>query len=299
MSKRSRCFGLLVCLGLGAVRVAAAPADIEDLKNYYETTRPPQVQLLVEQSRDASVFTTLQVPAILAALKHQLERGAWANLSAADRGRLVDILNDPNMRFIYTGLQSSMTITAGGQTIDANTVKFHQDGWYSSGFGAEARSPHVIARIILHELGHVYHERYNYLPRPGPTKEWFPNALENQLPAEPFTPEAIQALTQLLNGKSNDAGSEISGHWRRDDSHVVFFAGSGGSVTGTIVTLTPHLANCGFSVGEQTFVLSQTGPGSYTGKIKWRSSDGRFWWQDVIMIVRGDEMTGGGHWVRE
>lgn len=90
----------------------------------------------------------------------------------------------------------------------------------------------------------------------------------------------------------------IAGVWRRDDGHEVRFAGSGNSVTGTIVTLTPHLQACHFTQGEVTFELRQTGPNTYQGRIKWRSTDGSSWWQDVTMVVQGNRMTGGGNWVR-
>jgi len=204
---------VLVCLGLIAAGAAAAPVDTGDFKDYYETAQRPRVQLVAEQGRDAGVFAELQVPTILAALKYQLDKGTWAKLVRADRQRLLDCLNDSNLKFIYTGLQSSMATAAGGQTIDANTVKFNQDGWYSSGGGGVARSPFDIAKIIIHELGHVYQERYNYLPRPGPTKEWFPNELEEQLPADLFTPEALRDLAKILNRQTDGPCSDLSGPW--------------------------------------------------------------------------------------
>ncbi|NLI47055.1 MAG: hypothetical protein GX414_08105 [Acidobacteria bacterium] len=215
MINGSRCTLLLVCLCLITAGAAAAPApaDTEAFKEYYESATPPRVQLVAEQGRDAGVFVELQVPTILAALKYQLDKGIWAKLARADRQRLVDCLNDSNLRFIYTGLQSSMAMAAGGQTIDANTVKFNQDGWYSSGGGGEARSPLAIAKIIIHELGHVYQERFNYLPRPGPTKEWFPNELEDQLPADMFTPEALRELAKILTRETDGPCSDISGAW--------------------------------------------------------------------------------------
>ncbi|HOB54297.1 MAG TPA: hypothetical protein PK176_10345 [Acidobacteriota bacterium] len=203
----------LVCLCLIAAGAAAAPVDTDAIKEYYESATRPRVQLVAEQGRDAGVFAELQVPTILAALKYQLDKGTWSNLARADRQRLVDCLNDSNLKFIYTGLQSSMAMAAGGQTIDANTVKFNQDGWYSSGGGGEARSALAIAKIIIHELGHVYQERYNYLPRPGPTKEWFPNELEEQLPADMFTPEALRELAKILNRETDGPCSDISGSW--------------------------------------------------------------------------------------
>lgn len=213
MINRFRSTLVLVCLGLIAAGAAAAPLDTEAIKDYYDSATPPRVQLVAEQGRDAGVFAELQVPTILAALKYQLDKGTWTKLARADRQRLLDCLNDSNLKFIYTGLQSSMAMAAGGQTIDANTVKFNQDGWYSSGGGGEARSSLAIAKIIIHELGHVYQERYNYLPRPGPTKEWFPNELEEQLPADLFTPEALRELAKILNRQTDGPCSDLSGAW--------------------------------------------------------------------------------------
>jgi hypothetical protein len=213
MQHRCRLLWALAGLLAGMVAVAASPAVDEDLKDYYETAKPPKMQLVADQGRDAGVFTELQVPAILAALKYQLDKGTWATLARADRKRLLDILDDPNMKLIYTGLQSSMAVAAGGQTIDADTVKINQDGWYSSGGGGVPRSSFDIAKIILHELGHVYHERYNYLPRPGPTKEWFPNELESQLPASLFTAEAIRDLSKILSGDTGGPCGDLSGSW--------------------------------------------------------------------------------------
>jgi len=213
MVKVSRSTLTLVCLGLIAAGAAAVPVDTEDFKDYYETAQRPRVQLVAEQGRDAGVFAELRVPTILAAIKYQLDTGTWAKLSRADRKRLVACLDDPNLKFIYTGKQSSMAMAAGGQVIDANTVKFNQDGWYSSGAGGEARGTYDIAKIIIHELGHVYQERYNYLPRPGPTKEWFPEELEEQLPADLFTPEALRELAKILNKETDGPCSDISGSW--------------------------------------------------------------------------------------
>ena len=213
---RNRCKILWALAGLLAAMAAvgASPTVDEDLKDYYETAKPPKMQLVAAEGRDAGVFTELQVPAILAALKYQLDQGAWSNLARADRKRLLDILDDPGMKLIYTGLQSSLATAAGGQTIDASTVKINQDGWYSSGGGGVPRSSFDIAKIILHELGHVYQERYNYLPRPGSTKEWFPEELEKQLPASLFTPETIHALTKVLNRDTGGPCNDISGSWQ-------------------------------------------------------------------------------------
>jgi hypothetical protein len=213
MKNGSRIASMLVCLCLIAAGAAAAPVDTQAIKEYYESATPPRVQLVAEQGRDAGVFAELQVPTILAALKYQLDKGTWTKLSRADRQRLLDCLNDPNLIFIYTGLQSSMAMAAGAQVIDANTVKFNQDGWYSSGGGGVARTSFDIAKIIIHELGHVYQERYNYLPRPGPTKEWFPEELETQLPADLFTPESLQEITKILNRQTDGPCSDLSGSW--------------------------------------------------------------------------------------
>jgi hypothetical protein len=104
--------------------------------------------------------------------------------------------------------------------------------------------------------------------------------------------------TSLTGPEPPPASGDISGSWRRGDGHVVNFSGSGATVTGTIVTLTPVLTNCGFTKGETTFKLQHKEPGKYTGQIKWRSPGGQSWWQDVTMTVSGERMTGGGDWVR-
>ena len=69
MRNRSRRFWTLAFLLADIAAVAAAPAVEEDLKSYYETAKPPKIQLVAELGRDAGVFTELQIPAVLAASK--------------------------------------------------------------------------------------------------------------------------------------------------------------------------------------------------------------------------------------
>jgi hypothetical protein len=67
----------------------------------------------------------------------------------------------------------------------------------------------------------------------------------------------------------------------------VSFTGGGVEYSGTIVTLTRFQRDLGFNVGEETFRQKRVTPDTYAGKIKYRDSTGRQWWQDITLQVRG------------
>ncbi|MFN8443721.1 MAG: vWA domain-containing protein [Caldilineaceae bacterium] len=200
-----------------------AVAQAKTIEEFYQTETAPQPQLSTEMDRDAKVFQELKVPAILAALKYDLTAGSWPKLSESERKQLLSILNDSKLKIIYTGQQSSLAHSSGGQTIDKNTIKFHQDGFYAQG---APRSSYELAKIILHELGHVHQERYNTLPRPLRTKEWFPEELETQLLPDHFTAEVIDKLTKQLAGSEPETPDTQSGN-SSAQSVVILFDASG------------------------------------------------------------------------
>ncbi|MBI3926632.1 MAG: hypothetical protein HY319_13910 [Armatimonadetes bacterium] len=176
------------------------PAAGNPVIDYYQTKTLPRAQWSLEEPvRDAKELGILQIPAIVAILKCELATGNWPKTSLADRKQLVAILNDPKMKFVYTGRQSTLAHASGAQAIDKTTCLFHQDGFF---LATEPREAHVIARHILHEVGHVHQLRHNYLPRPGSTKEWFPEELEAQLSPSNFMPEKVAEVTAFLEGRS-------------------------------------------------------------------------------------------------
>ena len=183
----------------------------EGLMDWYESNAktPPYPQMRAEMQRDKDVFQRLRIPAILAILSHELSEGRWTDLAQEDRKRLLDILHDPKLQLVYTGKQSLLAHSSGAQTIDKNLVKLHQEGLFRRG---EPLPPHQIARHLLHELAHVYHLRHNWAPRPGRTKEWWPEELEKQLSARNFASECAAQMDRFLTGDKVDYGY-FGGEW--------------------------------------------------------------------------------------
>lgn len=215
--------GLLAFLLL-MVWFGAAVAQTQTAEEFYQKETAPQPQLTTEMARDANVFQDLKIPAVLAMLNYDLTNGAWPKLSQTQRKELLSILNDPALKIIYTGQQSTLSHSSGGQTIDKTTIKFHQDGFYVQG---APRTPYELAKIILHEVGHVHQERFNTLPRPLRTKEWFPEELETQLLPEHFTKEAIDKLAKQLAGDDKDAANTPPDDPNAPASVVILFDASG------------------------------------------------------------------------
>jgi hypothetical protein len=197
---------LLVAPAARAADPASNPA-LNDLSHFYDTYKNPlpATKLKTEEGVDPAVFNQLQIPALLAAIKFHVREGKWSNLSYADRMKIAASLDDPNLQLIYTGRQSLLAHSSGGQTIDRNTIKFHQDGWYLNG---APKSSHEIAKVILHELGHIYQKRHVTGADWNPFKERFPNGLEPELPGNLFTEETVQGLTELIkNLQANNGAS--------------------------------------------------------------------------------------------
>lgn len=215
--------GLLAFLLL-MVWFGAAVAQTQTVEEFYQKETAPQPQLTTEMARDAKVFQDLKIPAVLAMLNYDLTNGAWPKLSQTQRKELLSILNDPALKIIYTGQQSTLSHSSGGQTIDKTTIKFHQDGFYVQG---APRTPYELAKIILHEVGHVHQERFNTLPRPLRTKEWFPEELETQLLPDHFTKEAIDKLAKQLAGDDKDAATTPPDDPNAPESVVILFDASG------------------------------------------------------------------------
>lgn len=202
----------------------AAGAQSQSVEEFYQRETPPQPQLTADMARDANVFQELKIPAVLAMLNYDLTNGGWPKLSQAQRKELLSILNDPTLQIIYTGQQSTLSHSSGGQTIDKSTIKFHQDGFYLQG---APRTPYELAKIILHEVGHVHQERFNTMPRPLRTKEWFPEELETQLLPDHFTPEAMAKLAKQLAGSDQETTNTQPEDPNAPPSVVLLFDASG------------------------------------------------------------------------
>jgi hypothetical protein len=193
---------IILCIALAALGCAglARPASMppRTLEEFYELNTRPGMTLAAEDQAGAGVLKQLQVPTVLALLKYELVEGSWPALDPADRARLITILEDPGLRLIYRDRQADpgFALVTGCQTIDGNTVYCYPEAWLNS--SRESRGPYEIARIVLHELGHVYHERYNWLPRPLGSDEWFPDALAGMLSPANFTPERVAQLERLF-----------------------------------------------------------------------------------------------------
>jgi len=258
--------------------------------DWYETFEkmPPHPNMQVEMSRDSEIFTELNIPAILAILNHELSEGNWQELQSDDRKRILDILNDPNLVFIYTGKQSVVAHSSGAQTIDKITVKFNQDGWFHLG---SPMSYHRIAKHILHELAHVDQERNNYFGRPLNTKEWWPDELENMLPEEKFTAEQVTNMADFLSKYSN-----LQGSWIGCDGRVVEFKLEGSEYVGRYTSLA-NLGDYGFKLNEVGYSATRTTEGTYKGKVKWRYTSGKQHWVNMTITVTGDSYsdTGSDH----
>src|SRR5690349_15484713 len=128
------------------------PAFAQDeIKDYYAHNTGPRVNLTTDPGAESSVYNQLDIRAILGIVKFELAKGTWPELSRGERDGLLSIIDDPNLKFVYTGKQSTLAHSSGGQTIDKNTVKIHQDGFYVNG---APRSPDQLGKILLHEMGH-------------------------------------------------------------------------------------------------------------------------------------------------
>lgn len=107
-------------------------------------------------------------------------------------------------------------------------------------------------------------------------------------------------LSVMFDGNSAPGGQEpaaLDGLWERSDGHRVTFISTGnGRYIGQIETLGSACERAGFMVGETTFQLLMESPARYTGRIKWRSSDGREWWENVVLTLNGRTMNGAGVW---
>jgi hypothetical protein len=209
------------------------------LDNEYCT---PQPQLVVtsQQAADASVFTTLQMPAILAVLNYELATSAWPNLSSgfdapglggSQPGQLAGlpstaqvqqairaILNDPALTMIYTGKQSTLPESAGAQVIDDHTVLINQEGLY---FQGAPLSSYTIAQHVIHELGHVFQQRNwtsaHLLLSTQASKEELPDQLETGLLPDNFAPDQIAQVTKYLTNARS-----IAGTWSSDYGDITF-----------------------------------------------------------------------------
>lgn len=150
-------------------RVEAAESDAQA---WYREGRgmPPQVQMVTDDpARDGSVFRDLQVPEILAQLKHDVATNKTPDIGASDRSNLLAILDDPNMRLVFTGKQSLLAHSTGGQAIDKNTVNISAEGFFRQ--GAPKPLPEIAA-ILLHEIGHVSQIRNNLFNLPWAQESW-------------------------------------------------------------------------------------------------------------------------------
>jgi len=151
---------------------------------------------------------------------------------------------------------------------------------------------------------------YDDIPTPTPTPTPTATPTATSTPTHTPTPTATSTPTHTPTATATPAVTrtptpesrlgELAGQWERQDGHIVRFSGSGNSYKGYIVKLTPFLEACGFKKGEQTFDLTRIDLNTYKGKIKWRSTDGKEWWEEVTVTVTGNSMqdTAGGSWNR-
>jgi len=267
---------------------------------YQNTSFPlPRPILTAEMERDRNIFSELQIPAILALIKFDMAAGSWPKLSAAERQALLDILDDPDLELIFSGKQSLRPASAGGQVLNRNQVQFNQEGFYFSGV---PRSPYEIARIILHELGHIHQERHNWLPRPGLTKEWFPNSLEAQLEETLFSQEEVARMKSYMEQR---AYSDISGTWWLSGGGTFEIQQSGSEISWTLSIPNRKIKHFGQGtyrngVFNGSFVDSSNPGGLHEGEYKnWKiSADGRTICGDVRWWAIGDSTqtrsAGGG-----
>lgn len=184
---------------------------------------PPNPKMQVEDDRFLDTFIDLKISEILSALKYELASNRLSGQSAETQKQLLDIINDPALKMIYTGKQSLFAHSSGAQTLDKDTILFNQEGFFQTGAALPA---YTIARHIIHEIGHVHQLRYNWGPRPGSTKEWFPEELEKGLSPENFSEESISEISgyfktpkieQLIGtnwsfGRSREEGKIVDTH---------------------------------------------------------------------------------------
>ena len=203
----------------------AIPAQFDRIAAFYSKKTFPRAQFST-QPGDRDVVETLRLPAVLAVLKFELSQPEnLPDVGSGERGQLAAILDDSRLVLDYTGAQERMAVTRGGQAIDGNLVRFDQAAFYVSG---APRPAHEIARIILHELGHVWQLRHGSVTR-YLFKESLPEYLEANLPAANFSAAALERVTALLAGKAPDNDSvrfgpdeaawegtwEVTSHWTK------------------------------------------------------------------------------------
>jgi hypothetical protein len=185
------------------------------VNEYYQFHKRPNPKLETREARDANVFKERQVPAILAALKYDLNRGNMSQIPLAERQRLSAILDDPGLHLIYTGEQPKPNITgesAAAQTISADTILLHYLAFYS-GEDSNPRTSYQIAQLLLHEIGHVDQRRNSWSETAqelNPLKERHPTWLEGQLPPDDFSNDAIKNVTNAPQDTPADPQSPAS-----------------------------------------------------------------------------------------
>jgi hypothetical protein len=179
-----------------SARIEAAESDAQTWYREGKGT-PPRIQLATDNpARDGSVFRDLQVPEVLAQLKHDLATNKTLDISASDRANLLAILDDPNMRLVYTGKQSLLAHSTGGQAIDKNTVNINSEGFLRQ--GAPKPLPEIAA-ILLHEIGHISQLRNNLFNLPWGQESW-PEELEAEVgkAADHFEPDRLRELGKTI-----------------------------------------------------------------------------------------------------
>ena len=180
---RVRRWSLFLAFMIGAFTSAMPCEPVEaqsSAEDWYRSGKgtPPRIGIEVEEKvRDANIPNELHLRQILAQVKYEVSEDKSLDISATTRKQLIEILDDPNMRIIYTGRQSSLAHSTGGQAIDKNTIKFHSEGFFRLGAPKPASE---ISQILLHELGHVWQKRHNLFNLPVIQEKW-PEQLEVEL----------------------------------------------------------------------------------------------------------------------
>jgi hypothetical protein len=284
---------LAIVLVLIGTSLAANATPVE----WYESRgiTPPHPRMRSEMARDKVVFERLRIPALLAILRYELSEGRWRDLSRTDRTRLLQILDDRDLQLVYTGKQSLLAHSSGAQTLGAKLIKINQEGFYKLG---APLSYYQIAQHILHELGHVYQIRHNWLPRPGRTKEWFPESLEGQLNPASFSSANMARIAGFLSGKG--AGVHygyFGGKWICPARGIMELTQTGSEIEGKMGGFENGSGHWGKS-GRKGGRLKGTVKGP-TAELEIKHGDGTTTTATATLVEGGLQFSGDYKWFRD
>lgn len=201
-------FVLLLAIGSPA-RAEGACQDVVDWYRDNDQT-PPRIQLVYASDAadhnahaDHNMFERARTRALLAQLKYELATGKYWSIGQADRDLIIEVLDDPKTRLIYTGKENTnpfVKVTAAAQTFDGHTIKLHHVAFKSDYGMSDIYPPHKIASTILHELVHASLYRQSAGHQANFFKEHEPEAVEDQFKRATacFTEAHIAELDRFL-----------------------------------------------------------------------------------------------------